>query len=53
MYRRATWLSANERDDENYAYVAAWEFNGVDQDPVLHKESLAFENVSLTQRSYK
>lgn len=41
------------RDDENFAFVSAWEFNGVDQDPVLHKEELAFENVHLTQRSYK
>ncbi|MFC1526467.1 fumarate reductase/succinate dehydrogenase flavoprotein subunit [Candidatus Latescibacterota bacterium] len=41
------------RDDENYAHVAAWEFAGVDQDPVLHKEALQFDNVSLSQRSYK
>ena len=41
------------RDDENYAYVAAWEFTGVGSDPVLHKEELEFENVKLTQRSYK
>ncbi|RFZ81403.1 fumarate reductase/succinate dehydrogenase flavoprotein subunit [Mucilaginibacter terrenus] len=41
------------RDDENYAYVAAWEFRGEDQEEVLHKEELVFENVKLTQRSYK
>ena len=41
------------RDDENFAYVAAWEFTGVGNDPVLHKEDLEFENVKLTQRSYK
>ncbi|QCR22896.1 fumarate reductase/succinate dehydrogenase flavoprotein subunit [Pontibacter sp. SGAir0037] len=41
------------RDDENFAYVAAWEFTGVGNDPVLHKEELKFENVKLTQRSYK
>jgi len=41
------------RDDENYAYVAAWEHAGVDDPPVLHKEPLTFEQVSLTQRSYK
>ncbi|WP_276496519.1 fumarate reductase/succinate dehydrogenase flavoprotein subunit [Pontibacter litorisediminis] len=41
------------RDDENFAYVAAWEFAGVGNDPVLHKEELKFENVKLTQRSYK
>ncbi|NDK55932.1 fumarate reductase/succinate dehydrogenase flavoprotein subunit [Pontibacter fetidus] len=41
------------RDDENYAYVAAWEFTGVGNDAILHKEDLKFENVKLTQRSYK
>jgi len=41
------------RDDENYAYVAAWEFNGVENDPVLNKEPLVFENVHLATRSYK
>ena len=41
------------RDDENFAHVAAWEFNGVGVEPTLHKESLIFENVSLMQRSYK
>ncbi|AMM52645.1 succinate dehydrogenase [Rufibacter sp. DG15C] len=41
------------RDDENYAYVAAWEYSGPNQQQVLHKEDLKFENVKLTQRSYK
>ncbi|RNI29265.1 fumarate reductase/succinate dehydrogenase flavoprotein subunit [Rufibacter latericius] len=41
------------RDDENYTYVAAWEYTGPNQQPVLHKEELKFENVKLTQRSYK
>jgi succinate dehydrogenase / fumarate reductase flavoprotein subunit len=41
------------RDDENFAYVAAWEYKGDNQDEVLHKEPLVFENVKLTQRSYK
>ncbi|MBO0360597.1 fumarate reductase/succinate dehydrogenase flavoprotein subunit [Hymenobacter sp. BT186] len=41
------------RDDENYAYVAAWQFNGEDQPEILNKEELTFENVKLTQRSYK
>jgi succinate dehydrogenase / fumarate reductase flavoprotein subunit len=41
------------RDDENYAYVAAWEYKGDNQSEVLHKEALKFENVKLTQRSYK
>ena len=40
-------------DDENFAYVAAWEFDGVDKDPILHKEDLVYENVELAQRSYK
>ena len=41
------------RDDANYAYVAAWEFAGENRPPVLNKEPLHFENVALTQRSYK
>jgi len=41
------------RDDENYAYVAAWEFKGTGEKPELHKEPLKFENVELAVRSYK
>jgi succinate dehydrogenase / fumarate reductase, flavoprotein subunit len=41
------------RDDANYTYVAAWEFAGVGKEPVLHKEPLEFEEVHLTQRSYR
>ncbi|MEE3235268.1 MAG: fumarate reductase/succinate dehydrogenase flavoprotein subunit [Candidatus Latescibacterota bacterium] len=41
------------RDDENFAFVSAWGFNGVGNEPVLNKERLTFENVQLTQRSYK
>jgi succinate dehydrogenase / fumarate reductase flavoprotein subunit len=41
------------RDDANYAYVAAWEYTGPNQPANLHKEDLKFENVKLTQRSYK
>ncbi|MCL4477226.1 MAG: fumarate reductase/succinate dehydrogenase flavoprotein subunit [Nitrospirae bacterium] len=41
------------RDDENFCYVAAWEFRGVDKEPELHKEPLVFENVPLAVRSYK
>ena len=40
------------RDDDNFAYVAAWEYQPAGPQ-TLHKESLAFENVKLTQRSYK
>ena len=42
-----------KRDDENFAYVSAWEWRGEDSPPVLHKEELEFEYVALTQRSYK
>jgi succinate dehydrogenase / fumarate reductase, flavoprotein subunit len=42
-----------KRDDANYAYVAAWEYKGYNQPEELHKEDLIFENVKLTQRSYK
>jgi len=41
------------RDDEHFSYVAAWEFQGVGAQPALHKESLTFEYVKPTQRSYK
>ncbi len=41
------------RDDENFAYVAAWEFKGEDAEPKLHKEELSFEAVELKTRSYK
>lgn len=41
------------RDDENFAYVAAWEYKGKPSDAVLHKEELNFENVKLVTRSYK
>ena len=42
-----------QRDDENFAYVAAWEYKGSPSDAVLHKEQLVFDNVKLVQRSYK
>ncbi|WKN31140.1 fumarate reductase/succinate dehydrogenase flavoprotein subunit [Porifericola rhodea] len=42
-----------KRDDENFSYVAAWEYKGDDIAEALHKEPLVFENVKLTQRSYK
>jgi succinate dehydrogenase / fumarate reductase flavoprotein subunit len=41
------------RDDENYTYVAAWEYSGDVTKPNLHKEDLVYENVKLVQRSYK
>lgn len=42
-----------KRDDANYAYVAAWEFKGIDNEPELHKEELVYENIKLATRSYK
>ena len=41
------------RNDEEFAYAAAWEYKGFNKDAALHKEDLIFENVKLTQRSYK
>jgi succinate dehydrogenase / fumarate reductase flavoprotein subunit len=41
------------RDDDHFAYVAAWEYGGESAQPVLNKEPLVFENVKLSQRSYK
>ncbi|APX98777.1 succinate dehydrogenase subunit A [Lacinutrix venerupis] len=41
------------RDDENFAYVAAWEYKGEPSDAVLHKEQLEFNDIELKQRSYK
>jgi succinate dehydrogenase / fumarate reductase flavoprotein subunit len=42
-----------QRDDDRFAYVAAWGYRGDGQAPELHKEPLTFEYVKLTQRSYK
>lgn len=42
-----------KRDDENFAYVAAFEYTGDSNEPVLHKENLEFEYVKPSQRSYK
>ncbi len=41
------------RDDEKFCHVAAWEYNGENNAPKFHREALTFENVKLTQRSYK
>jgi succinate dehydrogenase / fumarate reductase flavoprotein subunit len=41
------------RDDENFAYVAAWEYQGVGARPILHKEPLVYEEVHMSTRSYK
>ncbi|HLP77683.1 MAG TPA: fumarate reductase/succinate dehydrogenase flavoprotein subunit [Candidatus Paceibacterota bacterium] len=42
-----------QRDDENYSYVGAWEYKGSGQAPVLHKETLVYEEVHMSTRSYK
>ncbi len=54
-FRTEYQLSDGEakRDDENFCYVAAWEFSGADNGPELHKEPLKFESVELETRSYK
>jgi succinate dehydrogenase / fumarate reductase flavoprotein subunit len=41
------------RDDDRFAYVAAWEYGGAGIAPILHREPLVFENVQLSTRSYK
>ena len=41
------------RDDENFMYVAAWEYKGEPADAVLHKEELDYENIQVKTRSYK
>ncbi|MBD32015.1 MAG: succinate dehydrogenase flavoprotein subunit [Acidimicrobiaceae bacterium] len=42
-----------QRDDDNFAHVAAWEWHGADSVQTRHQEELVFDNVALTQRSYK
>ncbi len=41
------------RDDDNFAFVSAWEFAGDGKEPILNKEELVYENIKLVQRSYK
>lgn len=41
------------RDDNDYMYVAAWEFTGVDKEPILNKEPLNYEFIEVKQRNYK
>lgn len=41
------------RDDEHFVYVSVWEYTGENQEPVMHKEELIFENIKLAQRNYK
>ena len=42
-----------KRDDENFSFVGAWGYRGADSEPELHKEDLTYEEVKMTQRSYK
>ncbi|MBR0029511.1 MAG: fumarate reductase/succinate dehydrogenase flavoprotein subunit, partial [Bacteroidales bacterium] len=42
-----------KRDDENYMYVAAWEYKGEGVEPELHKEPLVYENIKVITRNYK
>ena len=49
----ATEEGEAKRNDEKFTYVSCWEYKGEGKEPVLHKEDLVFENVKLTQRSYK
>ena len=42
-----------QRNDHEYSYVAAWQYQGESEKPCLQKEALEFDNVELTQRSYK
>ncbi|MHC1765639.1 MAG: fumarate reductase/succinate dehydrogenase flavoprotein subunit [Verrucomicrobiia bacterium] len=41
------------RDDQNFAFVSAWEYQGDNRPPVMHKEPLVYEEVKMSQRSYK
>jgi len=54
-FREESQTSEGEalRRDDEFCYVASWEYKGNNQKPLLHKEPLIFENVALTQRSYK
>ncbi|MBQ1338054.1 MAG: hypothetical protein IIY32_07005, partial [Thermoguttaceae bacterium] len=42
-----------QRKDDEFMYVAAWEYKGEDQDPELHKEPLVYEEVKVATRNYK
>jgi succinate dehydrogenase / fumarate reductase, flavoprotein subunit len=42
-----------KRDDENFAFVSAWEWTGDPREAKLHKEELEFHDIELKQRSYK
>lgn len=54
-FREESQTDENEalRDDANYSHASVWEYKGYNSNPLHHKETLSFENVKLTQRSYK
>lgn len=54
-FREESQTEENEalRRDDQFAHAAVWEFKGENEEPVRHREELSFENVPLTQRSYK
>jgi succinate dehydrogenase / fumarate reductase flavoprotein subunit len=49
----ATEEGEAKRNDELFTYVSCWEYKGEEKEPELHKEALKFENIKLSQRSYK
>ena len=54
-FREESQTDENEalRNDDDFAFSSAWEHTDVGQEAKLHKEELQFDNVKLTQRSYK
>jgi succinate dehydrogenase / fumarate reductase flavoprotein subunit len=42
-----------KRDDDKFCHVSVWQYQGQEEKPAFHKEPLVFENVELSQRSYK
>ena len=42
-----------KRNDDDFSYVSAWEYKGENKKPQLHKENLVYDEVKMTQRSYK
>ncbi|MDO4665261.1 MAG: fumarate reductase/succinate dehydrogenase flavoprotein subunit [Actinomycetaceae bacterium] len=54
-FRRESQTEEHEalRNDEDFLYVAAWEWGGEGNPPILHKEDLVYKNIELKQRSYK
>ena len=46
-------LTVTTETDDKFTYVSCWEYKGESKDPVLLKEDLVFENIKLSQRSYK